>query len=61
MAEAVDHPELAARWLQWVRSIKPNRSPVSDTTGLFAAEAQPQDVWFLAGTFGGAVKRFRSS
>lgn len=34
-----------------------SRNPVSDRTGAFAAEGQPADVWFLAGTFGGAAHR----
>ncbi|MFI6323767.1 hypothetical protein ACIBG8_40000 [Nonomuraea sp. NPDC050556] len=30
---------------------------MADPTGAFAAEGQPDDVWFLAGTFGGKAKR----
>jgi hypothetical protein len=30
---------------------------VADTSGRWCAAKQPSDVWFLAGTFGGSVKR----
>ena len=49
--------ELAARWWQWALSAPDDRSPVSDTTGEFAGWRQPDDVWFLAGTYGGRVVR----
>ncbi|AYV29294.1 hypothetical protein HET69_34505 [Streptomyces sp. CJ_13] len=48
---------LAARWWQWALSAPEDRSPVSDTTGRYADWRQPQDVWFLAGTYGGRVVR----
>ncbi|MEU6410315.1 hypothetical protein ACGFIJ_32150 [Microbispora bryophytorum] len=51
------HRRLAERWWQWVASIPASRNPLVDGTGEFAAEGQPDDVWFLAGTFGGGVKR----
>ncbi|MER7520880.1 hypothetical protein [Streptomyces sp. NPDC126499] len=48
---------LAARWWQWALSAPERRSPVADTTGEYAAWRQPDDVWFLAGTYGGRVVR----
>jgi hypothetical protein len=49
--------ELAARWWQWARPIPADQNPVRDPTGAFAGLNQPQDVWFLAGTFGGRAER----
>ncbi|GAA3377792.1 hypothetical protein GCM10020367_54880 [Streptomyces sannanensis] len=49
--------ELAARWWQWALSAPWERSPVRDETGEFADWQQPDDVWFLAGTYGGRVVR----
>ncbi|MEU0544813.1 hypothetical protein [Nocardia sp. NPDC005978] len=49
--------EYAARWWQWALSIPVAKNPVVDETGEHAAEGQPADVWFLAGTFGGKVSR----
>lgn len=48
---------LAARWVRWVAAIGPMHNPISDTTGEDAAIGQPDDVWFLAGTFGGSATR----
>jgi len=56
-----DYGKLAAEWWKWVYSIPcttafcPN--PVIDTTGDYGAVGQHGEVWFLAGTFGGAVTR----
>jgi hypothetical protein len=53
-----DSPEgLAARWVRWVAGVGPLHNPVGDTTGADAGVNQPDDVWFLAGTFGGDVER----
>ncbi|MYW63907.1 hypothetical protein GTY65_07460 [Streptomyces sp. SID8379] len=49
--------ELAARWWKWALSAPDDRSPVKDETGEFADWKQPEDVWFLAGTYGGRVVR----
>ncbi|MGW2181397.1 hypothetical protein ACWCXX_25520 [Streptomyces sp. NPDC001732] len=49
--------ELAGRWWQWALSAPDDRSPVKDTTGEHAAWNQPDDFWFLAGTYGGRVVR----
>jgi len=43
---------LAARWVQWVAASGPVKNPIDDATGEHAAENQPDDVWFLAGTYG---------
>ncbi|MCX4536044.1 hypothetical protein OHA79_13165 [Streptomyces sp. NBC_00841] len=48
---------LAGRWWKWALSAPDDRSPVKDTTGEHAAWNQPDDLWFLAGTYGGRVVR----
>lgn len=48
---------LAARWVQWVASAGPLKNPVADETGEHAALNQPDDVWFLAGSYGEQVQR----
>jgi hypothetical protein len=48
-----DSPEgLAARWVRWVADAGPVSNPVEDETGQYAGQNQPDDVWFLAGTYG---------
>ena len=49
--------DLQAKWWTWALSSPQARNPVADPTGQFCAEDQPKDVWFLAGTFGGAAQR----
>ena len=49
--------DLQAQWWAWAASSPANRNPVVDNTGQWCAENQPRDVWFFAGTFGGAVNR----
>jgi hypothetical protein len=44
-------------WWQWVMSIPADINPVADPTGECAAVGQSGPVWFLAGTYGGAVER----
>ncbi|MGZ5574088.1 MAG: hypothetical protein ACXWEO_03595 [Methylobacter sp.] len=51
------YSELSARWWQWALSIPANINPILDTSGVNCAQGQYDDVWFLAGDFGGAVKR----
>ena len=55
------HPQspegLAARWVRWVAGAGPLRNPISDESGRYADLHQPDDVWFLAGTFGGDAQR----
>lgn len=54
----IDSPEgLAARWVRWAAASDVARNPVADETGRYAGRNQPQDVWFLAGCFGGCVER----
>jgi hypothetical protein len=48
---------LAARWVQWAARSPESTSPIADRTGEWAAANQPDDVWFLAGTFGGPAQR----
>lgn len=46
--------DLQGRWWSWAASAS---NPVADETGKFCDRWQPSDVWFLAGTFGGQVRR----
>lgn len=48
---------LAARWVQWVAAAGPLKNPVADETGEHAAVNQPDDVWFLAGSYGEQLQR----
>jgi len=48
---------LPARWWIWTESFPRDRNPIDDLTGKACAQNQPADVWFLAGTHGGAVTR----
>ncbi|XKK37999.1 hypothetical protein HFP72_25645 [Nocardiopsis sp. ARC36] len=48
---------LSARWWKWVWSAPEGCDPVRDATGRHAALNQPEDLWFLAGTYGGRVVR----
>jgi len=43
---------LPARWWSWAAAAPDAQSPVADGTGEFCALNQPDDVFFLAGTFG---------
>lgn len=45
------------RWWTWAASEDESTNPVTDTTGEFCDRNQPEDVWFLAGTFGGTLQR----
>ncbi|MFC9702641.1 signal protein [Streptomyces sp. NPDC056943] len=49
--------ELQGRWWTWAASEPEATNPVADTDGSACGRNQPHDVWFLAGTFGGQVKR----
>ena len=44
-------------WWTWSESAPPEQNPVLDRTGEHCAVGQPDDVWFLAGTYGGAAQR----
>ena len=48
---------LTARWVRWVAAHGPTKNPVRDTTGEHAGHHQPDDVWFLAGSYGGSETR----
>ena len=53
-----DSPEgLAARWVRWAAAVPFGQSPIDDPTGELANAGQPEDVFFLAGTFGGIAER----
>ncbi len=54
---AADPARLAAEWWQWAGKRREGRDPVTDRTGRRCAQDQPDDVFFLAGTFGGAARR----
>ncbi|MEV4018455.1 signal protein [Nonomuraea angiospora] len=60
---AASKPKVAAseniqgRWWTWAASEEERTNPVTDTTGRFCDRNQPDDVWFLAGTFGGTYRR----
>jgi hypothetical protein len=49
--------EWTAKWWQWAFSMPEALSPLVDDTGQNCANNQTGSVWFLAGTFGGAVTR----
>jgi len=49
--------EWSARWWQWLFSVPAATNPVNDSTGAQCAQGQTGKVWFLAGTFVGAVTR----
>lgn len=44
-------------WWTWAGSELHGQGPVEDATGANCAANQPEDVWFLAGTFGGHADR----
>ncbi|MFC0006086.1 hypothetical protein [Micromonospora siamensis] len=48
---------LVARWVRWVATHGSAKNPVRDATGEHAGHHQPDDVWFLAGSYGGSVTR----
>ncbi|MBB2743869.1 UNVERIFIED_ORG: hypothetical protein FHR35_003705 [Microbispora rosea subsp. rosea] len=48
---------IQGRWWTWASSEAESTNPVADDTGEFCDRNQPEDVWFLAGTFGGTVRR----
>ena len=51
------YEELTRRWLQWAVALPHSQSPISDETGERCALGQDDDVWMLAGTFGGPATR----
>ena len=51
------YSEWTAKWVEWEYSIPEAVNPAVDDTGRNCANNQTGPVWFLAGTFGGAVTR----
>ncbi|MFE5212826.1 signal protein [Streptomyces sp. NPDC056600] len=49
--------ELQGRWWTWAAAEPETTNPVADTDGSACGRNQPDDVWFLAGTFGDQVER----
>jgi hypothetical protein len=53
--------QLSAQWWQWALSAPPAVNPILDSTGANCAQGQGvfsnNNVWFLAGTFGGSATR----
>jgi hypothetical protein len=57
-AESTPDPdELAVQWWKWAMRRPEGQDPVTDRSGSRCAQDQPDDVFFLAGTTGGAVRR----
>jgi hypothetical protein len=53
--------EWSAGWVQWSEAGPVGQNAITDTTGEFCGANQPkQDVWYLAGTFGGQPRAERS-
>lgn len=48
---------LQSRWWTWASSEPEGTNPVADEDGSECGRNQPQEVWFLAGTFGTQAKR----
>ena len=51
-ADAEAAKTLPARWWSWAAAAPKDQNPIADATGKFCARNQPDDVFFLAGTFG---------
>ncbi|MCX4989880.1 MULTISPECIES: signal protein [unclassified Streptomyces] len=49
--------DLQSRWWTWAASEPERTNPVADQDGSSCGRNQARDVWFLAGSFGGRVKR----
>jgi hypothetical protein len=49
--------EWSARWWQWIFAIPKDVNPNLDNDGSNANQGQVDDVWFLAGAFGGTYVR----
>ncbi|MFC9427245.1 signal protein [Streptomyces sp. NPDC056987] len=48
---------LQGRWWTWASTEPERTNPVADQNGSACERNQPEDVWFLAGTFGTRAKR----
>ncbi|WP_431992329.1 signal protein [Streptomyces albogriseolus] len=49
--------ELQGRWWTWASTEPAPTNPVADQDGSACERNQPEDVWFLAGTFGTRAER----
>ncbi|MGA5375794.1 signal protein [Streptomyces griseoincarnatus] len=49
--------ELQGRWWTWAATEPAPTNPVGDEDGSACGRNQPEDVWFLAGTFGTQAER----
>jgi hypothetical protein len=56
-SHGMTYAEWGAAWWQWELKATIDANPALDTTGQFALLNQSGSVYFLAGTFGGAVER----
>src|SRR5262245_25784902 len=54
---AVSWDQMQGRWWSWAATEPEDTNPVADATGKFCDRNQPDDIWFLAGTFGGKAQR----
>ncbi|MFJ6305783.1 signal protein [Streptomyces althioticus] len=52
--------ELQGRWWTWASTEPGATNPVADEDGSACGRDQPEDVWFLAGTFGTRAERARA-
>ncbi|MBO2449715.1 signal protein [Actinomadura barringtoniae] len=55
--QQLDPAEVQGAWWTWASSAPHGRNPVEDRTGKHCGVGQKDQIWFLAGTFGGAAKR----
>jgi hypothetical protein len=55
--EGKTYEEWTVAFFRWAYGVNRSRSPVTDTTGKFAAERQSGPVWFLGGNLGGTTRR----
>ncbi|WP_146108235.1 hypothetical protein V5P93_004229 [Actinokineospora auranticolor] len=53
----IDLAETQGRWWSWAASRPSGSDPVSDLVGTQCHVNQPDDLWFVAGTFGGKAHR----
>lgn len=54
----VSYPEWIIRWWRWLLSLPKEKNPALHESGIYASQKQDDpNVWFLAGNFGGYVKR----
>ncbi|MFD0688840.1 signal protein [Actinomadura fibrosa] len=56
-AGKLDPGKVQGDWWSWAAGAPSGRNPVEDRSGAHCAVGQAGDLWFLAGTFGGSVRR----